>query len=206
MKLKLARDKDLNILGISGIVDQKNYAILRAGVSQLFKTGKNKILLDMAEVEDLDPAAFMDLAQLHALAREMLGEVMVCGLSPAIRQKVAVIQPPPAIEIFASLAEALGAINDRRAPPSPAQEALDEIVNLKKRILELESASDANKLRAENASLKEQVERLQGQLVAVMLENREPNSIGDWRERHQLLEDQIADLLAQPEGGEPKKS
>jgi anti-anti-sigma factor len=214
MKLKMNQQKDVCTLNIAGSVDAKSYTVLRAGLTQLLKTGKNRIIIDMAEVDAIDPTAIKDICQLDSLARELAGQIVLSGLSPILRRHVSTLNPPPTIQILAHADEALKIVLSGQKPAGEAALPADiatelkslrlrvrEVDELRRRVLEVENQTDSSKMREENALLKGQIEKLEGHVMNLLLANRDAGSVIDWKDRYKLLEDQIADLVGPAAGG-----
>lgn len=113
MKLKLKSERDVHILGVAGTLDEKSFAVLHAGITKLFKTGKNKIILDLAEAEVHRPEPLHGLTELNHLARELAGEIVIVGAASDIAEELRHAAGAGGIVVMPDVATAL----QRLLPP-----------------------------------------------------------------------------------------
>lgn len=102
MKLKLEQQDPVTILTVSEDVTFETIPVLKAGLSKLFKSGKEAILLDMSSVSlaDLKPATVAaEIAALPGWANEEGFDLLIASRLPEIST---ISDRAKALEIFAS--------------------------------------------------------------------------------------------------------
>ena len=75
MKLNLNNKDGVLVLSVEGSLSASNMKVLRAGITKLFKNGKNKIVLDLSPVQKMDAQTPQALFDLKNLASELKGEI-----------------------------------------------------------------------------------------------------------------------------------
>lgn len=192
MKLSLASTKGVEILSVSGSIIDHGAKVLRAGLTKILKTGKNRIVLELPSSQDLSSDAIRDIAAFDVLARELSGRIVLAGVSPALRTKIEAFAKPPVILCFDT---SESAVDFFTAPPRPETPATAEIKGLKaeedamrKRILELER---------ENKALKEQV-------VVTTIARRPPAHEADYTRRIDSLESKLEKMISDVAGKDAK--
>ncbi len=217
MKLKLKSDRDVHILGVIGDLDAKGFAVLRAGITQLFKSGKNKIILDLSESKVLRPEPLRELTHLNRLARELAGEILIAGAQPDVAQELQEAAGTEGVVIVSDLASALrrfrplvqaavqeneplvietsmGAPSQPGTPSQAGARLQEEILALKNQLREKESG-DLPNLRRENSILKDQNTQLKVLLERQVIERRSPPDESAYQEKIRNLESQVEEVL-----------
>ncbi len=100
MKLALKAEGKWHVLAVSEAINEKEYAVLRAGVIKLLNTGKTMLAIDIHQATGWDPKHFAPLAPLHKLAQELQGAVVLIGPPQSLQGA------PEDVPHFATLAEA----------------------------------------------------------------------------------------------------
>lgn len=224
MQIKLSRDRGIHVLAISGDITIQKFPALKAGITKLFKDGKNKMALDLTQVAKMDPDALRELAQLNTLARELSGEIVVAGINQGQRSKIEFFSKPPILMCFDTLDLAIQSLT-ASPPPEPAKpsaaaapststpgEAIQaggmmellekqkaEIQDLREKLKQRESG-DLDRVRKENESLRKLNETLQEGLSQMVAERHHPPDKAAYLERIQNLELQNMELLEKLQG------
>lgn len=206
MKLKLTHEKGVEILSASGAIVDHESKVLRAGISKILKTGKNKILLELPESPDLSSAVIREIAAFDVLARELSGRIVLSGVSPALRAKIEAFAQPPVILCFESKAKAFDFLLGPpkadpvvAAVPAPTSASTEELDKLK---------SEDRLLRSHLHALEQENKRLKEQVVKTTLARRPPSDEADYARRISYLEGKLQKVLeetAPPAEGAVKK-
>lgn len=216
MKLSLRASGDIQILTISGLRGSEDLAVLRAGVVNILRKGKNRVVLDLADSGPIPPDHLRELARLRLIANELSGDLVLVGGRPELRTQVSNFSNPPAVPIHESVEAAVQSFVKLRktpAPPpvapspeegSPAATAAEarQAGEFREQVLQREGGEigglrrEVERLRAENRSLHELVaERL--------LSSRFPVDLKACHEKILLLEGQLAEILGKPPEKKP---
>jgi anti-anti-sigma factor len=183
MKLNLESQDGVSILGVAGEIDLHNFEILKAGLTKLFRSGKNRIILNLEDATSIDAPILRELAIIDVMARELSGKITLVSSYDDLKESVRLFARPPVVPIFSSVPLALEyfakfAGDDLEDPVLLRQqlEAKDkELAEAKERLLSADENS-LGKLRSENASLKNTISLLSGQVEALTKESRAPAS------------------------------
>ncbi len=214
MKLKLRAENDVQVLTISELDSPKNVDVLRAGITQIFKNGKNRIVLELTTPKSVPAELLRELGRLKLLANELSGDIVISGLDPETKQKVDSFAKPPFAVTFLTTAQALNFFKELSAPkpPTPPEKApvagpvpdiktgvagsarLDE--KFKEEIRQREMG-EMGSLRKELEHLKSENKSLMELLGKKILERREPPDAAAYQARIHELEKQLADILGQ---------
>lgn len=203
MKLKLSEYKGIHILTVTGPVVERDFSVLKAGMTKLFQTGKNRMILELVSASELDDSYIRELGKMNLLAREMAGEVVVVAPEPQLRQKIENFGLPNAVtckedkaaayEIF--VAKAASSAAPTIATPK-AMEALNEEIKKLRELLKSKEGGEAQNLKSENAQLKSEKAKLEDQLLQMVIQRRLPADEGSFREKVRMLEEECDRLLA----------
>ncbi|MFL5815275.1 MAG: hypothetical protein ACJ763_16990 [Bdellovibrionia bacterium] len=122
MKLKLRAENDIQILTIAELDSSQNVDVLRAGITQIFKNGKNRIILELAEPKLISAELLRELGRLKLLANELAGDIVLSGLDPDTKQKVDNFSKPPFAISFLTTPQAVNYFKElhAKAPASAA--------------------------------------------------------------------------------------
>jgi hypothetical protein len=107
MKLKLRAENDVQILTVSELDSTKNVDVLRAGITQLYRNGKNRIVLELTEPKSIPAELLRELGRLKLLANELSGDIVLSGLDPETKQRIDSFAKPPFAISFLTTAQAL---------------------------------------------------------------------------------------------------
>lgn len=202
MKLKLSSIKDIQILTVSESVSLDNFKVLKAGITKLFKSGKNRLILDFVHAEDLQNDILREISVLNIYARELAGEIILSGISTEVKNKIDHFAQPPLITCFLNTGMGIQYFEKRDAAldsstksnainlPQKAQPTSDEIAQHKSKLKQSEAG--VTDLRKEIEQLKIENTALKKQLLNFILERRLPPNA-------QALQDRISDLEHQLE-------
>jgi hypothetical protein len=226
MKLKLRSENDIQILTIAEIDSSKNVDVLRAGITQILRNGKNRIILELAQARSIPPELLRELGRLKLLANELAGDILLTGLDTESKQKVDSFSQPPFTVSFHTTAEALAHFKQRPSvpkksdlPPSPGPSlqaqaqatpqsataltpiatAIDPTtaINVQfKEELRQRELGEVGTLRKQIESLKSENQSLMELLAKKVLERQDPPDAAAYRTKITELETQLAALLS----------
>jgi len=113
MKLQLVQENGIHILSVSGPVDDQGAQVLKAGVTKLYKNGHNRVIVELLNPREVSPNAFKMFQELHALARELAGDLVI----------VAAGLKHPQIPCYPDRPSGLGHFKGSKAAPAKAATA-----------------------------------------------------------------------------------
>ncbi|MBI3544926.1 MAG: hypothetical protein HY075_16765 [Deltaproteobacteria bacterium] len=215
MKLKLTKEKDVAILGVLEEVSPANVVVLRAGIANLLKSGRNKIVVNVAAAQSLQLEVIRELAKLHGLAGELGGEVMLVGqgelVSEAARAEPGSISIRffPTVELaLTAMAELGAAANaDHAAGGDPLGKLRAQLAKVeaehkavKAQVSRLDNADELRKLRYENGVFARQLAAVEEQLAQLKREHKTPFHANEAAERRQLLLEKALAAFLKTEG------
>ena len=172
MKLTLENQKDVTILSVSGEIAEEGAQVIRAGLTKILKTGKNKIVLRLLDKQELSPDALSEIVQFDALARELAGRLVLAGVSPA----------PKEILRFGKLEEAVAYFSGPETPEehlAPLGKTGPKKRLLTEQVMELEEAN----------------QELKKLLVLSTLARRPPANEPEYLQQIALLESKLEQAL-----------
>jgi anti-anti-sigma regulatory factor len=227
MKLTLVRNQGIEVLTSTGEISTRDLQVLKAGITQLLKSGKNRIVIDLPEASRIPGEILGEIAQLDLLARQLSGRIVLSGVSAQVREQIARFAQPPVLECFATVADALthfkpaAAIDEAKpltvptataasaAPPSPAPAAgasaaaaadPNAQTQYKADIREKELAG-LHELRARIAELENENSHLLDQLLAAVTARRSfPPQAHEASERLTRLEERLENAIKAASG------
>lgn len=123
MKLKLRAENDIQILNVSELDSSKNVDVLRAGITQIFRNGKNRIILELAESKSVPAELLRELGRLKLLANELAGDIVLSGLDPETKQKIDNFSKPPFAVSFLTTPQAVNYLKELHKPAKPTAAA-----------------------------------------------------------------------------------
>jgi len=97
MKLKLAVESGVHIFVVTESVSSKDVEIIKAGLNNLLKNGKNRIILEVNAPEALPDEVIRDIGILDNLARELAGRIVVVTPNEELKKKLEVFASPPLV-------------------------------------------------------------------------------------------------------------
>src|SRR3989338_935806 len=106
MNLNLEQKGGTHVLKISGDIDLKGTAILRAGVAKLMKSGKDKIILDMSSVGGLHESFVKEITELAKLASELGGKIVIAGAPAGVVSTIKGADNSPPFTLLTGVDEA----------------------------------------------------------------------------------------------------
>ncbi|HEY8280513.1 MAG TPA: hypothetical protein VIH99_12865 [Bdellovibrionota bacterium] len=202
MKLALRQEESCSVLEVQGNIDIHNFTVMKAGLSKLFQNGKNKIVVHIVDGKELSPEVIRELAILDVFARELSGKIVLASASEDLKSKVTSFAKPPVVAILPSVAKAVEYLKDvakmegevsgeAPAESSPATEAKDKEIAALQAQLKMADPSEANKLRQENAELKDKLGLLEGQLAEILGKKKQPVDASGFMEKIEALEESV---------------
>lgn len=215
MKLSLRAVGDIHVLSVSELATAENLKVLQAGVTKSLKTGKNRIILELAEAAAIPAEVLRELARLKLLANELSGDILLAGLDEQAKKNVENFSKPPFISCFATTEQAVQyfkqALEKKEAPavaapapPAPAAAPVSAGTTasgdkdpFKEQIRQRE-LGEMGALRKENERLKVENKTLNELLATKLLDRRDPPDVQAYQEKLQLLENQLAQILEKP--------
>jgi anti-anti-sigma regulatory factor len=216
MKVSLRQEDSASILEIQGSIDSHNFAVLKAGLTRLLQNGKNRIVLHLQSPAGLSSDVLREIAILDVFARELSGKLVIASDNIELKKKVESFAKPPLVAFLPSVAKALEYLKDLDA--LEGDEGGENLVELQKELemekaaraslearLKLADTSVAQKIRAENAMMKDRVKFLEGQLQELLGgERKQPSEAVGYLEKIQVLEATVKRLGGDKISGERK--
>ncbi len=210
MKLKLTEMRGIQILSVSGGIDDAAFAVLKAGITKIMRSGKNRIVLELAEVSALSDTTAMELATFNKLAKELAGEVVIAAANEALRSQFLGLQFKPTVTAKASVEEALqvfGSPGESPAAGSAEVTALrQELQALKQKLLDGEKGGEIGKLRREHAEFQKANVLLREQIEQMLIARRTPADEPGFLEKIRGLESQLEEAFGKVEQLEAAKA
>lgn len=208
MKLALTSEKSIPVLTVSEGITEHDIQILRAGITKLFKSGRNKIILEVPGLDSMPGEVIRQLSTFDILARELSGRLVVAGVSQALKTKIEVFANPPTVLTFENRGEALEFFTTplpqtvpTATPPAPGSTAAaGAVAGVGAGAVNAETEA----LRAEQNSLKQRLQTLEKenkalkeQVVLATIARRVPEDEAAYLQKIQTLEAKIEKLLAE---------
>jgi hypothetical protein len=122
MKLALSSAEGISVLTGTGQVSVHDLDVLRAGLTKLLKSGRNRIVLELSEAEMIPDGLIRELSKFDMLARELSGRVILAGNNEKLQKRVVQFAEPPVIECFNGKDAALKYFREKDKPattPAP---------------------------------------------------------------------------------------
>lgn len=215
MKVSLGLKEGVSILAVEGAVDMHNFVVLKAGVTKIFRDGKNRIALDFTKAEKIDTEVIREIAILDILARELAGRIALVVNGAELKQQIVSFSRPPVVPIFDSEAQMLEYFSKagKEDAEDPAKSAVvgkvdaskelkekdKEIEALKAQLAQLDKG-EVQKQKQEAAAANSQYKTLLVQLKELMLERRKPVVESIAIDQIAALKGEIADLTDRIKG------
>lgn len=207
MKIGLKSRDGVSILNVAGAVDAHNFAVLKAGISKLFRDGKNRIVLNLEDAQEIEGEIIRELAILDVFARELAGKIVLVSPHEDLKASVRLFSRPPvvailstedqAVEYFQHLADTLESTDgDVIALRKELAGKTERVSALEAELAALDPAQ-LNQLRAENAALKEKNALLEAQVEALTRADRAPRTEAGFLEKIAALEASVKRLAAE---------
>lgn len=205
MKLKLTPVKDIQVLTVTGEVTPHQFQVLRSGITNLFRTGKNKIVLEFTSAKTLSSAILRDLSILNLLARELSGDIVLSGIDKETKIRVEHLSSPPSIFCFEGREEAIKSFQTPKAtlrPQAPIAAPKEDDapvaaeVNPQARAAIRDSENgELGKVRKELETLRRENQILMEYLRTSLHGQKVPASNDVYEEKIEVLEGQLKDAL-----------
>ncbi|NUM88978.1 MAG: hypothetical protein HUU37_07225 [Bdellovibrionales bacterium] len=204
MKVSLGLQDGVNVLRVEGPVDARNLNVLKAGITKLFRDGKNQILLQLEGTGKLESDVIREIAVLDLFARELSGRLaLLCG-DEELKKSIASFAKPPVVSLFSDQATALAyfktassaAAEEEEDPKDLKQklQAKDKELEALRAQIKLVDAAETQKLRAANVELQGQVKELEEKLSRMLKERRIPADADAYMAKLAEFEATIKDL------------
>lgn len=206
MKLQLKDENGIAVLSVAGAVDAHSFEVLKAGISRLFQSGKNRIALNLEDATEISGEALRELAILDVFARELSGKIVLVATQPSLKETVRLFSKPPVIPIASSVSQALEFFaqiteNDAGDPETVlafrrrAEAAEAELTAAKAALAERDPRA-LNDLKSANEKLLAKVAVLEGQVEELTRAARTPAGAEAFLEKIAALEDSVRSLSA----------
>src|SRR5262245_15056237 len=102
MKLSLSEQSGVWILTGVGDISEHDIQVLKAGLTKLFNSGKNRIVVDLPEADRIPPEMLREIARLDITARELSGRIVLAGINSRLREQIESFSKPPVVECVES--------------------------------------------------------------------------------------------------------
>ncbi len=218
MNLNLTQKDGVNVLTVTGGVDLRNIQILKAGITKLYKDGKNKIILELKGSGKLESEVIREIAVLDLFAKELAGSIAIVVDDAELKQGLISFAKPPVMSIFSEMPKAMEYFAKGAAAAAPEPEELDpeamkgalaakekEIEALRNQVKVLDP-KETTKLRAENVELQTKLRELEEQLKNLLLERRVPPEADAYKAKIDSMKSTIEELTAKVAAAAPKKA
>ena len=106
------------ILGVTGRLDASTVSILERSLVRALSTGARVIVIDMGEVTYISSSGLRVLLTTRRQARERGGDVLLCALSPNVRDVLDMVGFTVLFSIFTSVEDAKQAATRMNTPLS----------------------------------------------------------------------------------------
>ncbi|RYZ95989.1 MAG: anti-sigma factor antagonist [Proteobacteria bacterium] len=206
MKVQLSNEGAVAILGVTGEIDMHSFEVLKAGISKLFRSGKNRIVLNLEDATEISGEALRELAILDVFARELSGKIVLSATSPELKESVRLFSKPPVIPIVSTVAQALEVFtrlsDAANADPETLGAWMKRAETAEAALLAAQDALAQHnpkalaELRADAETLRTKITVLESQVEALTLETRRPVSDEGFLEKIAALEDSVKRLGA----------
>jgi hypothetical protein len=221
MKLKLVQENNIQILMVSEGVTSKDVEIIKAGITKILKTGKNKILLEVNGSDTLPDDVIRDIGIMDNLARELSGRIVIVTSNAALKKKLDIFATPPLILCFVDRKSAMAAFSPQGpldegkkkhapapplpAPPAPAlsSASVSTPQPVSKDTILAREAGDLGVLRKDLAELKRENQILHDRLLALVENRRQSVDSTALTAKIRALELEVEKLLASPASPKP---
>lgn len=213
MKLQLVQENGIHILSVSGPVDDQGAQVLKAGVTKLYKNGHNRVIVELLNPREVTSNAFKVFQELHALARELAGDLVIVAAGLKHPQIPCYVDRPSGLAHFKgskgapvkpAAATSASASSDPDIRPNMAPSELIALIEKRNALIkdlraQLKdktaggvdpTAKDNERLRKENEGLREKLEELIASL-------RIPKSVKSYDDKIMQLEAEVIRLSEQ---------
>jgi hypothetical protein len=209
------------ILEVQENVSAENVSVLRAGITKLLKSGKNKIILNLVDAKQVSIEVIRDVIKLHLVAAELKGEIALCGYPDLVAQAVRGFASPPPVKFFVTKEQALASMTgvtqmgapiatgsqqidyaamviDPSDPNAPMRAHLTKLENenkmLKAKVATLDKG-ELRKLRYENGVFQGMLSSLEEELKSLTKDRKKPTDIESIQTKLNQLENAMGEFL-----------
>lgn len=215
MKLTLADQHGISVLESRGDVTARDVQVLKAGLTNLLRSGKNRIVLDLPGADKLPGELLREISQLDVLARELSGRIVISGVGSAAREQITRFAQPPVITCFESKAKAIQSFAPQAADvqkpsgepaklkPQTAEEKKKAKEDARQQFRNSE-LGEMHQLRQAVSQLEAEVALLRKQLGNVLVTRRIPANEEVYRARILELEQEVVGLNERLAAATPK--
>lgn len=206
MKLSLRQEDGVSVLEVSGAVDAQNFQVLKAGISKLLRDGKNRIVLQVVDADQIPSDVMRELAIVDVFARELSGKIVLASENEKLKESVRAFAKPPMIPILSTVALCLEYFRNLSADDEEGGESVEElkksiaakdkaIAALEGRIKQMDP-KELQALRNDKAALQSKVTLLETQVAEFVKARRDPGDVAGFLEKITFLEDSVKKLSA----------
>lgn len=213
MKLKLTQQNNISILDILEEVSLQNVSVLRAGISKILQSGKNRIVLNLIDAKQLSMDILRELIKLNLIAMELKGSIVLVGQGDLVGQAIKSFSSPPSIKYFSSIEAAVRSFTEESsavtAQAAPKFDPNDPNGELKQKLAQLEAenkslkaklegranAEELRKLRFENGVFQQQFTAMEEQLQLLIKERKKPFEMEGMTAKITQLETAMSEFL-----------
>jgi anti-anti-sigma regulatory factor len=202
LKLALTAEKSIPILTATEGITEHDVQVLRAGIIKLLKSGKNKIILEVPDLDSMPSEVIRELSSFDIAARELSGRLVVAGVSTGLKTKIEVFAKPPIILTFETRAKAIEFFLTPPKPEIPA--TAPGVAPAAGAVAPGSLPPEAEALKAEQNSMKQRLHDLEAenkllkeQIILATIARRQPRDEVAYLEKIQLLEGKIEKLLTE---------
>lgn len=200
MKLRSISVNDIQVLLVSGSVSFGEVKVLKAGITKLFKTGKNKIILEFSDLHSLSGEILRELSLLDVLARELSGKIVIAGINLETKKKIELFASPPVISSFEKREDAIDYFTGKTQLPVQIQAAPEGEI-AQKQTLRKHELTDIGILRKKIVQLENENKTLRSQLQNLIIQRRIPAGISSYELKIRSLQEQLLAALTKTPPG-----
>jgi anti-anti-sigma regulatory factor len=198
MKLSLSEQAGVWILSGTGEISDHDIQVLKAGLTKLFNSGKNRIVIDLADAERIPPEMLREIARLDITARELSGRVVLSGINERLKEQIAQFAVPSVVECVESKEAAVAKLQEKGPPPTAAPAPTPGApTDQYKADIRQKEIGETGELRKRVEKLQKQNELLIEQLKTALLARRVPSGDAALKSEITALEEKIGQLLGQ---------
>lgn len=206
MKIKLQTVGEVHILIVAGLDTPENFKVLRAGITQSLKTGKNKIIIELSEPSTVPADVLRELGRFKLLANELAGDIVLAGVTSEIKVKIETFSQPPFTICYENRDKALQhfkgpqptAAQTATPAASPAPTSAPDAAKLAQQKVQAQEGGELGKVRKELEAVKKENEALTKMLAKKFFDRREPEDVQSYQAKIKDLEERLTEILEKP--------
>lgn len=201
MKISLEHKEGVAFLNVSGSVEAQQFQVLKAGLSKLLRDGKNRIVVNFTDAQNLGGEVIREIAILDLFARELAGRIIIVSSSAELKESVLSFSKPPVIP-FLSTPEQAQEYFKKLKPDE--EEGGESVAELKKQLeaknkeiealqaqIKLLDPKELQKARLEKSDALAKVKLLEEQVESLFNEKGKPVDAEGFMEKITSLEDNV---------------